>query len=395
MPAHSTGAIHRTRPVRILTIAALTALALSLPAGPLAAEEKTDAGKTACVKDLAAAGTAAMNGADRNVPPGTWRIPPRLLPPPAGASRELQAIIRESKQPTIAEVLAMVPKSREGWKKLQAALDAQPAANAPKLAKALGVTITPDTIAGVKVFRLTPAKVDPAHRNHLFVHVHGGAYVLNAGLAGQTEAIMIAAKAGIPVISIDYRMPPDHPFPAALEDVTAVWQALVKTHDPATLAMGGTSAGAGLSMAALIHFRSQGLPMPAALFLGTPWADLTETGDSFFINEGIDRTLVTWKGILENAARLYADGRDLKEPLLSPLYGDLSGFPPTLLFTGTRDLFLSLTARAHRRLRDAGVPADLHVFEGFSHGEYISLRDTPESKAAYRELAAFLKRHLK
>ncbi len=231
--------------------------------------------------------------------------------------------------------------------------------------------------------------------HYFFVHIHGGAYVLNAGLAGQTEAIMIAARVGIPVISIDDCMLPDHPFPAALEDVAAVWQALVKEHDPETLAMGGTSAGAGLSMAAVIHFRRRGLPLPAALFLGTPRADLTETGDSFFINEGIDRTLVTWKGILENAARLYADGRELKDPLLSPLYGDLSGFPPTLLFTGTRDLFLSLAARAHRRLRNAGVPAELHVFEGLSHGEYIALHGTPESKAAYRELATFLKRHLK
>ncbi len=395
MPARPSFSNPRAHSGRILAVTTLTILALFLPAVPLTAAEKAGTKATARAKDLTAARSATQHRADEDVPPGTWRIPPRLLPPPAGASKELQAIIRASKQPTIAEVLAMAPKSKEGWKKLQAALDAQPRANAPKLAKALGVAIRPDTIAGVKVFRLTPAKVDPAHRNHIFLHVHGGAYVLNAGLAGQTEAIMIAAKTGIPVISVDYRMPPDHPFPAALEDVTAVWQALVKTHDPAAIAMGGTSAGAGLSMAALIHFKSQGLPLPAALFLGTPWADLTETGDSFFINEGIDRTLVTWKGMLEGAARLYADGRDLKEPLLSPLYGDLKGFPPTLLFTGTRDLFLSLTARAHRRLRDAGVPAELHVFEGFSHGEYIALRDTPESKAAYRELAAFLKRHLK
>ncbi len=367
-----------------------------LSATSLAALPTAQAGEPA-MKPVESKVLPAQNAPCRQAetPPGTWCIPARLLPPPAGASRELQAIIRTASQPTIAEVLAMVPKTREGWKTLRQTLDTPARENAPKLAAAMGVKITPDEIAGVKVFRLMPESVSGGNRHRLFVHVHGGAYVLNAGLAGQIEAITIAARTGMPVISIDYRMPPDHPFPAALEDVTAVWRTLVKDHDPATMAMGGTSAGAGLTMAAILHFREKGLPLPAALFLGTPWADLTETGDSFFINEGIDRTLVTWKGILEGAAHLYANGRDLKDPLLSPLYGDLKGFPPALLFTGTRDLFLSLTACTHRRLRDAGVSAELHVFEGFSHGEYISLRNTPESHSAYRELSAFLVRHLK
>jgi acetyl esterase/lipase len=344
----------------------------------------------ACARSLAELPAEGDGGEE-----GVWRIPPRILPPPAAASAALRKTIRESPQPRIADVLAMTPRSAEAWMRLREAMDAPVGKNAPRLAEAMGVRMTPGEIAGVRVYRLVPKKVAAAHEGHLFVHVHGGAYVFNAGLAGQIEAIVLAARAGIPVISIDYRMPPDHPFPAALEDVTAVWKALLKERAPERMAMGGTSAGAGLTLAALMHFRDSGLPLPAAVFAGTPWADLTQTGDSFFINEGIDRTLVTWKGVLEGAGRLYAGGRDLREPLLSPLYGDFSGLPPTLLVTGTRDLFLSLTARVHRRLRDAGVPAEIHVFEGLSHGEYIALRDTPESQAVYREIAAFLRQHLR
>ena len=141
------------------------ALAAPLSPGAVLAAEEAGAGKSACGQTPSAFPTA--RGKSETFPPGTWCIPPRLLPPPAGASGELQDIIRESRPPTIAEVLAMVPKDKEGWKKLQAALDARPAANAPRLARALGVTIEPDTIAGVKVFHLIPARIDPVHRNCL------------------------------------------------------------------------------------------------------------------------------------------------------------------------------------------------------------------------------------
>ncbi len=103
--------------------------------------------------------------------------------------------------------------------------------------------------------------------------------------------------------------------------------------------------------------------------------------------------LVTYDGVLEGAAKLYADGRDLKTPLISPVYGDFKGFPPTYLVTGTRDLFLSDTVRVHRKMRVAGVVADLNVYEGVSHGDYAFV-DSPELQQAYGELGAFLLRHL-
>jgi acetyl esterase/lipase len=213
-------------------------------------------------------------------------------------------------------------------------------------------------------------------------------------MAGQMEPVLIADRIGIPVLSVDYRMPPAHPFPAALEDAVAAWRGVLERHAPGSVVLGGTSAGGGLALALVHRLKALKLPLPGALYLGTPWSDLTKTGDSYWINEGADRLLVTYDGALAAAARLYAAGRDLRDPLISPVYGDFGGFPPAFLVTGSRDLFLSLTARVHRRLREAGVQADLNVYEGLSHGDHIGLMDTPESRQVYRELGAFISRHL-
>jgi alpha/beta hydrolase fold len=119
--------------------------------------------------------------------------------------------------------------------------------------------------------------------------------------------------------------------------------------------------------ALILRAREGNLPLPAAIAIGTPWADLTETGDTFETNEWLDNIIVSYRGYLNRAARLYADGNDLKDPHLSPIYGDFHGFPPTVLTSATRDLLLSLTVLTHRKLRRSNVEAELNVFEGMSH----------------------------
>ena len=114
------------------------------------------------------------------------------------------------------------------------------------------------------------------------------------------------------------------------------------------------------------------------------------SGDTLFINEGIDRELIGYEQTLSAPAQLYAGDHDLRDPLLSPIYGDFEGFSPTYLVTGTRDLFLSDTARTHRKLREAGVTADLNVYEGMAHAGYIFVPDAPESHQVFRELDMFL-----
>jgi monoterpene epsilon-lactone hydrolase len=146
------------------------------------------------------------------------------------------------------------------------------------------------------------------------------------------------------------------------------WKEIVKTTPPQNITLVGSSTGGGFVLAKVLRAKNEKLPLPGAIAAGTPWADLIKTGDSYFANEWVDNVLVTWDGWLGRAALLYAGGRDPKEPHLSPVYGDFSGFPPAILTTGTRDLFLSNTVRVHRKLRRAGVEAELNVYEGMSHG---------------------------
>src|SRR6185437_7434128 len=150
----------------------------------------------------------------------------------------------------------------------------------------------------------------------------------------------------------------------------------------------------GMTLAMVLRAKDEHLPLPAAIAPGTPWSDLTDTGDSYKTNEWVDNILVTWNGWLGDAAKLYAGRHDLKEPYLSPIYGDFHGFPPAILTTGTRALFLSNTVRTHRKLRRAGVEADLNVYEGQSHAEYYVDPDAPETKEAMTDIANFFDKHL-
>ncbi len=323
-----------------------------------------------------------------------WEIGPVNLPAPAGASDVLADSIRNTPKPDVPARRQMVPRNETEWVAAVEKLNEANRASAVVLADELAVTVDEERMGGIGTHRVTPPEIDPRHRDHLFVYIHGGAYVLNAAEAGLPEAILIAARTKMPVLSVDYRMPPQYPFPAALDDVVAVWEQLLATHSATSMAMGGVSAGGGLILAAVQKLISEGEQIPGALYAGTPWTDLTNTGDSYHTNEGVDRLLVTYEGFLAAAAHLYAGSRDLTDPLVSPVYGDFTGFPPTFLVTGTRDLFLSNTVRTHTKLRAAGVTADLLVFEGVSHGDYAIEAASPESALTYADLGAFLLRHL-
>ena len=322
---------------------------------------------------------------------GSWTVGERVVPPPAGASDVLRSALAATPAPNVAASKQQTPQSDEQWLVMQ---KATANANLDQLASGFGVSIEKGEVEGVTVYRVVPEKVHPRHADHLFLHIHGGGYVLNGGDASVSEAAIVAASAGIPALSVDYRMPPEHPFPAAVEDVVSVYRHLLENRSAKSIAIGGTSAGGGLSLAAVHRFIALGLDVPGAIYAGTPWADLTKTSDSLFTNEGLDRILVTYDGFLVAAARLYADGHDLKDPLISPVYGDFEGFPPTYLITGTRDMFLSDTARTHRKLRAAGVVADLHVYEGVAHADYLIFPASPESQDVFQEVSSFFKKHL-
>ena len=323
-----------------------------------------------------------------------WAIGPRTLPPSVDVSDVFRESLEATPQPDVASAKRHVPETTEQWISFIRAADKPTAAAARKLAQALSVKVQHDTIAGVNVYRVTPPEIAPEHKGHLFFHLHGGAFILNGGEAGTFEAVLIASHLKIPVVSIDYRMPPNHPAPAAMEDVVAVWKVLLSERSPALIAMGGSSAGAGLTMSSVQRFKELGLALPQALLLGTPGADAGKIGDSRYINEGIDTSLVTWEGLVNDALKMYAADYKITHPYVSPIYGDLGGFPPSYLISGTRDMMLSDTVRVHRKLRRAGVEADLHVYEGQSHADYLKVFNAPESSEHFVELNAFLLKHL-
>ncbi len=138
---------------------------------------------------------------------------------------------------------------------------------------------------------------------------------------------MMAGRARVKVIAVDYRMPPDFPYPAAIDDAMTVYKKTLKTTDSKRIGIFGTSTGGGMALIMVLRAKAEGQPLPGAIAPGTPWSDMTKTGDTYFANEMVDDVLVSNDGWLGDAATLYADGHDLKDPMLSPVYGDLQGFP--------------------------------------------------------------------
>jgi acetyl esterase/lipase len=316
-------------------------------------------------------------------------VPSRQLPVPDTVSPALQKAIASPIAPA-----QEVPATAEAWKELQRTEDARAEKIAVSAAMLLGAQIEPVQLNEVPCFRVTPRTVAPGKDKFLLFHVHGGAFVFGGGRGATAEALLLADVLQMPTISVDYRRPPDHPHPAPVDDVLSVWKAVVKDRDPKTVVMGGTSAGGTLIMSALLRAKQEQLPMPAAAFLGTPGADLSKTGDSVFLNEEVDRILGRYDGFLAATLKLYAGPKDLKDPSISPVYADLSGFPPAVLLTGTRDMLLSATARTHRKLRAGGVTSELHVYEGMSHADYLLAFGSPESRDALTEIARFFDRYL-
>ena len=325
---------------------------------------------------------------DDALPP--LQVPAMTVPVPTDVSPEMQRIIAAPRRPAWDVLL----KTGEEWRAAANALAAKTLQALPAMRERLHVTVKSSTMDGVRVYVVTPDVLPPEHRDKLLIHVHGGCYVLSPGEAGTPEAILMAGIGHFKVISVDYRMPPEAYFPAALDDAMTVYKAALKTSDPKNMAVFGTSAGGALVLAMMLQAKQQGLPMPGAIAPGTPMSDVTGTGDTFYTNEMVDNVLVSRDGFCLAATMVYAHGHDLKDPLLSPVYGDMHGFPPAILTTGTRDLLLSNTVRVHRKLRRAGVEAQLEVYEGQSHAQYQFDDRVPETREAFSEITAFFDKHL-
>lgn len=277
------------------------------------------------------------------------------------------------------------PSDKQAWKATISATNAFLTKMASAVASP-GELIAEETrVAGVRVYVVTPKGLPKGDRN-IILEMHGGALVYGEGETCKIMAERTATRLHRKVWTIDYRMPPDHPFPAGLDDCVAVYRELLKVRKPSEIIFSGNSAGGNLVGALTLRARDEGLPLPVADILQTPEVDLTESGDSFQINDGIDSLLRPLMPI----NLMYANGEDLKHPYISPLFGDLKkGFPPSIITAGTRDLFLSNAVRFHRALRKAGIEAHLHILEAAGH---IGLPGSSEGEELDEEIRTFVRR---
>lgn len=318
-------------------------------------------------------------------------VPGRVIPVPDSVSPAFQQAIAMPYRNS--EWLLDAPDAA-GWRAAIAGLADHSIPQIDKVIDKLGVAVEATTIDGVSAFVVTPPQIAPRNADRLLVNTHGGGYLFNPGRASLLEPAVIAATCGVKVIEVDYRLPPDHPFPAASDDALAVWKAAVQMVPPANVGLCGGSSGGGLALSTVLRAKQEGVALPGAVAVQTPWCDLARVGDSLKVHEWVDNVLVTYDAVATRGARLYAGDADIADPLLSPLRGDVTGFPPTMLISGTRDLILSQSVLFHRKLRNAGVEADLHLVEGASHFSYFVEPFAAESQDIFAEMARFWDKHL-
>ena len=201
-------------------------------------------------------------------------VPAKNLPVPQSVSPQVQKLIAAP----LRNGWNVLPKTGEEWKPVADAGAEPTIKNLPGLLERMNVKVEKSTIDGVRVFMVTPATVAPNNQNRVVIHMHGGCYVLNPREAGLPEAVMLAGFGGFKVIAVEYRMPPEAYFPAALDDGMTVWKATLKNTDPGRVAIFGTSAGGALVLEMALKARQDGVPMPGAIASGTPMSDVTKAG---------------------------------------------------------------------------------------------------------------------
>ena len=253
------------------------------------------------------------------------------------------------------------------------------------------VNVNEATIAGVPAKVITPLQIPENKRDRVLINVHGGGF--NSDSGSLTETVPIANLMQTEVVAVLYRLAPEHPFPAAVDDTVAVYKELLKTYKPQKIGLYGTSAGAILTAEVAVKLHQLGLPLPGALGIFSGLGDFSQTGDSqaIYSLNGLSGPLTPPRKEPHDSP--YVGSTNPTDPVLSPLYANLSGFPPSLFMTSTRDLLLSGTTTLHRAFLRAGVDAQLVVFEALPHAFWNDAQ-LPESKEADEIMAGFFDKHL-
>lgn len=311
-------------------------------------------------------------------------VPARFIPVPKTISPEAQAILMtpnpygNNVEPAASDKVAWEKRTSEGQEPFTRMLAERFGPDKPK-------SMSEHKLSHSTLYEIEPTTLTKDRESKAIFYVHGGGFTVGGGVAAAYAAYQLAKLSGIRTFSIDYRIPPRSPFPAGLDDAVEAYRFVLGRYGAANIAAYGPSAGGGLVASCLLKARDIGLALPKLCVLHSPEADLTEAGDSFETNLGIDSLLTR----LTNSIALYANGHDLRDPYLSPLFGDFKkGFPPTMLTAGTRDLFLSNTVLMHRALKRAGIRAELNIWEAMSHAGFFGA--APEDREVVDEQVQFI-----
>jgi acetyl esterase/lipase len=334
--------------------------------------------------------TTAPGGGGGIEADGTVNVPTFRLPPSIYLSDQAKAAL--PRKPADPEELMFKALAAGNAGAMRARIGEFMAGTIKHHADLYPVTMRPGTIAGVPAVYVTPVKPIPAaNRNKILLNLPGGGFVMGAAPGtGMVESIPLAALAQVDIVSITYRQSPEATFPAASEDVAAVYRELLKTHRPQDIAIFGCSAGGLLTAEAMAWFQKENLPAPGAIGIFCASADARFGGDSQAYSRPFQALGPRPVGLS------YFHPGDTTNPLASPVLAPdvLKRFPPTLIISSTRAMDMSSAVNTHRELVKAGVDADLHLWDGLGHAFFYNI-DLPESQEAFQVMAAFFEKHLK
>ena len=313
---------------------------------------------------------------------------------PTSISPEAQAILKAvHESPSVPTPAA---SDSEGWAAIEALTSTTDPAILEIMAMAtvgappsdVHVDSVDRTIDGAKFTVATPESWTPDDPRVVMI-MHGGGFTFGGGATVRRSTELMAANLGLQTWGMDYRQLPHHPFPAGLDDCMAVYRELLEDHDPRNIVVMGGSGGANLALALTLRARDEGLPVPAALGLMTPPTDFTFQGDSWYTNaEG------TTPDDFADMLEMYKAEYPADHPYISPLFGEYDeSFPPTIITSGTRDMLLSDAVRLHRKLVNAGVTTELHVWEAGPHGHFGGV--APEDRELLEQVREFVLAQLK
>ncbi len=247
------------------------------------------------------------------------------------------------------------------------------------------------TLGGITTLWITPR--DVRHPDKLMVFIHGGAWVVNSRFAQLGLQCAVADALGLQVVSLDYRLAPEHPYPAALDDINTAYTELLKAYRPENVGVFGSSAGGGLTLATLLRLKGTGLPLPAAAAALCPGADMTHSG-YLFTAVGLNDPILSPRDI-DVSMRAFVAGADPTDPLVSPVFGDYTGTPPLFMLATTAEIIGSDGIRVADRARSQGVDVTLLVSDGMWHVPIADGTGIPELQRAFDQMADFFRQSLK